>query len=239
MKKQFYLFLLVIAILVAFSSCDNQSEHIHSFAEWKVIENASCTSSGVEARYCSCGEKQTEIIPATEHTVEIVSAKSSTCEQEGLTEGKRCSVCNVIILAQQPVAALDHSYGDWTPVDGNDCDDSCGSDIKYNRSCENCGFNDTKIEYAPDHEWENVIYPNSTLCQYSGCYDYVIRICIRCKTEEVKPGEGHIEGDWVIEVEPGCMTDGLKSKYCQRGNELICQETIPAIGHQWEECFFR
>ena len=45
------------------------------------------------------------------HTEVIDAAVSATCTETGLTEGKHCSVCNEVIVAQQTVAA-GHIYGD-------------------------------------------------------------------------------------------------------------------------------
>ena len=48
------------------------------------------------------------------HTEEILSAQAPSCAKEGLSEGKKCSVCGEILVAQQPVPVVEHSYGEWT-----------------------------------------------------------------------------------------------------------------------------
>ena len=45
------------------------------------------------------------------HTEEVVAAKPATCTETGLTEGKKCSVCNAVIVAQKTVAVVDHHFG--------------------------------------------------------------------------------------------------------------------------------
>ena len=42
------------------------------------------------------------------HTEAIDAAKAADCENTGLTEGKHCSVCNEVIVAQETVPALGH-----------------------------------------------------------------------------------------------------------------------------------
>ncbi|MCB7049450.1 hypothetical protein LIZ34_03560 [Intestinimonas butyriciproducens] len=43
------------------------------------------------------------------HTEEVLPAVEATCTESGLTEGKRCSECAEIIVAQETVAALGHT----------------------------------------------------------------------------------------------------------------------------------
>ena len=87
---------------------------------------ADCVTDGVAAHYeCSvCHalfdqdknevQAQTLVISATGHTEVVDAAVAATCTQTGLTEGKHCSVCNAVILAQEIVAALGHDYGNLT-----------------------------------------------------------------------------------------------------------------------------
>jgi hypothetical protein len=43
------------------------------------------------------------------HTEEIIPGVKATCTGTGLTEGKRCSVCKEILVAQEVIAALGHT----------------------------------------------------------------------------------------------------------------------------------
>ena len=42
--------------------------HTHEFGEWTVVKQPTCTQDGERERFCSCGEKQTSTIAATEHS---------------------------------------------------------------------------------------------------------------------------------------------------------------------------
>ena len=50
----------------------------------------------------SCGSKPCE------HQEEIVEGKAATCTETGLTDGKKCSVCQETLVAQEEIAALGH-----------------------------------------------------------------------------------------------------------------------------------
>ena len=70
MKKIVFL-MLMITLLMCFVSCnqggtqDPTPEHTHNFGEWSATKNATCIEDGVKTRYCNCGEKQSDTIPAT------------------------------------------------------------------------------------------------------------------------------------------------------------------------------
>ena len=55
-----------------------------------------------------CGAKK-PVAPVHTHTVVIDQAVAATCTKSGLTEGKHCSVCKAIIVAQQEIKALGHT----------------------------------------------------------------------------------------------------------------------------------
>ena len=66
---------------------------------------ATCTT----AQTCTvCGA---EIKKALGHTEAVDAAKAPTCTETGLTEGKHCSVCNTVIVAQEEIPELGHKPG--------------------------------------------------------------------------------------------------------------------------------
>ena len=73
---------------------------------------ATCTVDGSITVTCDdCGATiSTETIPAPGHTEIVDNAVTATCTTAGKTEGKHCSVCNEVLVAQETVDALGHSY---------------------------------------------------------------------------------------------------------------------------------
>jgi hypothetical protein len=68
--------------------------------------------------------KLVEDEPPHEHTEEIIPAVDATCEEAGLTEGKKCSECGEILVPQNETPALGHNFedGECTICDEKDPD---------------------------------------------------------------------------------------------------------------------
>ena len=90
-------------VSVAKSECD------HVYTE-QVTTPATCSASGVKTFTCSlCGHFYTEPIPKTAHTEVVDEAVEPTCSAEGKTEGKHCSVCGEVIIAQNDIPKTAHT----------------------------------------------------------------------------------------------------------------------------------
>ena len=73
---------------------------------------ADCENAGYEAYYsCTChGELTTKVVvDALGHTEETLAGKAATCTEAGLTAGKKCSVCQKVLVAQTEIAAKGHT----------------------------------------------------------------------------------------------------------------------------------
>ena len=98
------------------NSGSNQSGnggHTHAYGAWTTLKKATCTADGQEERTCSCGAKETHTLKAG-HTEVIDSAVAATCSSEGKTEGKHCSTCKQVLVAQKTTPKTAHSYSSYT-----------------------------------------------------------------------------------------------------------------------------
>ena len=144
-------------VAIAFSTGSVTVKHDHVGAE-AVKENEkapTCTEKGSYdlVVYCSiCGDemsRKTVEVDALGHKEEVLAAVAPTCTEAGLTEGKKCSVCNEILVAQTEIAALGHDFKDAGIANEGayDC-----ADEKMNQACSRC---DATQVVAHGHECES------------------------------------------------------------------------------------
>ena len=114
MKKS--VLVLAAALLLLLPGCTPQPQEYHTHEYIKETVEPGCTEDGYTKFTCACGDTYTgDIVPAA-HREEMLPAKEASCTQEGLTEGKICSVCGEILVAQETLPIIAHQYGEWQTV---------------------------------------------------------------------------------------------------------------------------
>lgn len=113
MKKTVWLALaLLLVCVLGLSACDTLNfggaSHVHMFGEWTQVKAPTCTEGGITESRCSCGQIQTQPVAALGHEEVKDAAVPATCSAEGKTEGKHCSRCNEILIAQATVDKVAH-----------------------------------------------------------------------------------------------------------------------------------
>ena len=107
----------------------------HDMGAWKQTKAPTCTSDGAEKSECAaCDHVETRIIVATGHNVVVDPAVEATCTTKGMTEGKHCSICSAVLVAQKPLDPVSH---DFAMHNGTVCrTEAC----KLFHSCRYCDF---------------------------------------------------------------------------------------------------
>lgn len=81
---------------------------IHTFGNWTVAKNATCTEAGSKVRKCTkCGEEERDILEATGHNYRSSVTKQSTCTSKGV-ESYTCTRCGHTYT--KDIDPLGHNY---------------------------------------------------------------------------------------------------------------------------------
>ena len=191
-----------------------------------------------------CGEDL-----CTDHNVVTIPAKAPTCTETGLTEGKKCSICGEILLAQIEIPTVAHSYK--ATVTAPDCEN-----VGYTTYTCSCGDTYVADEVNALGHNEKTVEGKAATCTENGLTDG--KVCTVCGKTLVKqtviPANGHSDEnkDYNCDVcgedlctdhnvvtipakAPTCtetgLTEGKKCANC--GDVLLAQQEIPALGHSY------
>ena len=176
-----------------------------------------------------------ETIPAEGHKVVIDQAEEPTCTKTGLTEGKHCSVCGKVLVAQDVIPANGHDE-----VIDPAVEPTCTkSGLTEGKHCSVCGKVLVAQDVIPANGHDEVIDPAvAPTCTEPGLTEG--KHCSACQEVLVAQKEisasGHKE---MVDpaVEPTCTKTGLtEGKHCSVCQVvLVAQQTIPAMGHSMEK----
>ena len=201
--------------------------------EWIIIDSPTCTETGEKHLYCKECSKliKTEIISATGHTEVIDKGYSANCTENGLTDGKHCSVCNIVLIKQQTITAKGHTPDvNWTTTKAPTCT-AKGTKIKYCSECdivlETASIN-TSTHLPVIDEAVEATCTTSGLTQGSHC-----SACKTILTEQtVIPAKGHTAGNsWIITKTPTCTAKGTQVKYCTDCNAVAETASVNISAH--------
>ena len=217
---------------------ESSDEVEHTFSDWKITKNASCTDAGIKERICKvCGKTETQTIAKTGHKSVTDKTISATCTTDGKTEGSHCSVCGAVIKAQDTIKATGHKFGNWTTIKPATCTES-GTQI---RKCENCGATESKSLSAKGHT-EVVDKAIPATCTTDGKTEG--SHCSVCgaviKAQDTIKATGHKFGNWTTIKPATCTESGTQIRKCEncgateskslsaKGHTEVVDKAIPA-----------
>ena len=146
-KEQFnYVYENMVDMMKNYSS----DHYPHEYGEWSIIQEATCVLDGIKERVCSCGEKETETIPALGHTFgDWIETEEPTCTENGFLE----RVCSCGEKETETISALGHTFGDWIKIKNPTCTEK-GVE---KRECNICGLYEEKDIEAIGHIESNYV----------------------------------------------------------------------------------
>ena len=101
------------------------TETEHSYGDWKVSKEATCTTNGQEVRTCStCGAEETRDIETTGHSIDTTTWKSDSDSHWHI-----CSVC------EEKSDSAEHSF-EWIV----DLEPTTSAEGKRHQECSVCGY---------------------------------------------------------------------------------------------------
>jgi hypothetical protein len=163
MKKQSSNLLLLMSVIATLLCLLTACEHEHSFGEWTVEQNATCTENGNKVRFCECGVKQSEIIYANGHVAgEWIIDTEATCTESG-SKHQVCSVCAETVKTVS-ISPKGHASGEWVI----DAEATCTESGSKHQVCSVCAETITEIIYAKGHKWTDATCSAPSMCSICG-----------------------------------------------------------------------
>ena len=252
MKKVSLLILVSLILLLSFASCTLLDELLgkapaeceHEWTEATCAAPKTCTKCNATegeaaahdwaAATCTAPKtcktcNETEGAP-NGHTEVTLQAVAPTCTSTGLTEGKKCSVCNTVTKEQTTVAKLAH-----TEVDVLGTAATCTTTgLTDGKQCSVCQTWTVPQEVIPAGNHALSTIPGTApTCTEAGLTEG--KECLECHEiivpQEPIPATGHDHKATV--TAPTCTEAGFTTYTCACGDTYTDDE-VAALGHDTE-----
>lgn len=204
----------------------------HTWDEWQVTTEPTCTEKGIETRICinDDSHKETRNVDPTGHTGSWIVDKEATCTTDG-SEYQICSICGV--STKKTIPTIEHQYQEATcdaPMKCVLCGKTYGTHKGHSFSgnyCINCGENLYNIfdyeYYSGDYFIGNRNYGYGTAC-ITSCtktyYKYNNSLTMVVKTKATISNSGSfgvvisykvcLYSDGVLFASENCTVSGSK-----------------------------
>ncbi|MBR4308551.1 MAG: hypothetical protein IKT58_03045, partial [Oscillospiraceae bacterium] len=204
----------------------------HTYKE-KILTNSDCIHMGTKELTCACGYSKTEALPLSGHSAEPISAVAPTCTEVGYTEGQKCSVCGVTIVAPTVIPAKGHSSVTIPAIPAT-CTATGKTDGSY---CDACGMTLVQPVEIPAAGHSPVAIPAvPATCLATGLTEG--SSCAVCGEILLAPEVTPLGEHTPVAVKgtaPTCTASGLSDgTVCSLCGEILeAQKILPRLGHDW------
>jgi hypothetical protein len=142
----------------------------------------------------------------------VDAAKDATCTETGLTEGKHCSVCNAVLLAQETIPAKGHTEVVDAAKDAT-CTETGLTEGKHCSVCNTVLLAQETVA-AKGHRWVDATCTAPKTCE-------------TCGETEGEPMP-HAYGEWETVTEATKKAEGKREQVCADCGHTT-EETIPML----------
>ena len=108
----------------------NSSAHTHSFGEWMVTTNPTCTEAGIKTRECDCGVTERAEVPAAGHNWDVGTITMGPTPKADGEKTYSCLVCKTTIT--DPVKYSESLESDNDEKSSVEPDKDMSTDLKEN-----------------------------------------------------------------------------------------------------------
>ena len=138
----------------------------HTFGDWEITEDATCTEKGSKIRVCSvCEYEEVEEIPALGHDItddDWFVDYNATCVDDGRMAAY-CARCGEFVYKAIPATGK-HNFSDWKTTKPA----TCTATGTKTRTCPDCGKVETQTIAKTAHKYVNtVVKPTYTAQGYT------------------------------------------------------------------------
>ena len=197
--------------------------HTHSFGEWVVEIEATCTQGGIMSRECRCGGKEEKAINPLAHKYGAwTTVKYATCTKKG----QEMRTCQCGDKQTRNTALLDHIWSETEITKPATCTEEGIKEY----TCAVCKCTYTESIPRKLHQLSNWRIEKEPTCNETGTKSRHCESdnCDYVESNPLPTNNNHKFGEWVVVKEATTTEVGLKEQKCTLCNE-IRQEAIPQV----------
>ena len=187
----------------------------HLFGVWYTTAEPTCTETGMQRHDCeNCDYYEQQRVAATGHIEVTDAAVAPTCTEIGFTEGKHCSTCNEVFVAQETIAALGGHK--WT-------DATCTTP----QTCTVCGSTEGEVS------GHDMIDSVCSICNYSDCFEFTLlddcTYSVKAKSNPKFPSELVFPATYLGKPVSSIESRGFRD--CSGITSIIVPDSVESIGY--------